>query len=210
MATEDGEAWAFNYKSDHPTSTTNQRYHGFIRFLKENVGENDNASKLECMVDCDCPDYRYRFAYNNAKAGAGTIGHQSDGWKYHNNSSGAAPRSRAQGGVGDYGTGICKHLCALSEFLKTKIEPTAPSPDDEPEQEVEPEVPDKKALKKQPMAPPSTGQQTTDAPDPDDYSDSRGGTDTLQEGHQSALYGRMENFIRTTPQFDVQYEDESD
>lgn len=201
MAMENNEAWTFNYKSDLPTSTTNTRYHGFVKFMKENVESKDDAIQLDCMVDCDCPDYRYRWAYNNAKAGSGTTGAQAGtGWHHHNDNNGGAPRKVGAGGIGDYGTpGLCKHLCSLSEFLKTKIDPVAPDPKDEPVTKTVP------VQKTKPT--PSVEPQTSDAPDPDDYSDSRAGSDTLQEGNGTPLYERIEAFVRTNPQFNVPYED---
>lgn len=199
VATIDGdEAWTFNYKSN--PSTTGNRWHGYVRFLKKDVAEADSAMDLECMVDCDCPDYRYRFAYNNAQADVGAIGRQD--WKHANQNNGRPPRPRSEGGVGDYGVGMCKHLCSLGEFLKTQIEPNAPEPDDA--------KPMAKAVQPAPKVTPETP-ATTDAPDPDDsytdsrsdgYSDSRGG---LSE-NKGRLFGQMDQFVKQHPQFDVNYE----
>jgi len=209
MATENGEAWTFRYKSDHATSTTNEPYHGFVNFVKEGPSwkkESPSADDLPCMVDCDCPDYRFRFAYNNAQAGSGTIGGEGGvpGWKHHNTNNGAAPRPVEDGGVGDYGPGLCKHLCALTEYLKTKVDPDAPDPDEKPE-------PTTKTPVKQPR--PSQGPATSDAPEPGDsysdsrgdssgYSDSRGG---LEESMGSAAQ-RLSQFVRENPTFEVEYE----
>ena len=216
MTLENDEAWTFNYKSDLPTSTTNTRYHGFVRFMKENIESKDDAAALECMVDCDCPDYRYRWAYNNAKAGSGTTGAgglKEAGWPYHNRNNGAAPRSKEQGGVGDYGTpGLCKHLCLLSVFLKTKIDPVAPEPEKptKPVEPIEKPVPIKKPMPpKKPKISPAVAPQTVKAPDSDDeddYTDSRTGSDTLQE-NTGKLMERIMNFVRANPEFDVPYED---
>ena len=198
VTTMDGkEAWTFSYKSN--PSSTGERWHGYIQFLKENVSEKDNAEDLDCRVDCDCPDYRYRYAYNNAQANAGRIGKSPD-WRYGNQNNGQKWKPRSQGGVGDYGVGLCKHLCALSEFLKTNISPEAPAPDDKPP------VPEKKPQKK--PVPPSVAPQTIQAPDPehDSYTDSRAGSDTLQEG-RSMLYERIDHFVKTHPEFEVMCED---
>lgn len=201
MATDTGEAWTFRYKSN--PSSTGQPWHGFIQFFKENVGEDSDksASEYECMVDCDCPDYRYRFAYNNARSGAGTTGRQSGtGWKYHNTNNGAAPKSVADGGVGDYGPGLCKHLCALGKFLETKVSSKAPDPKDK----VPPTAQKKEPPKKEP--PVSQKPPTTAAPKPEDtYSDSRAGSDTLQEQFISPK--TMSEFVRINPEFDVYYEE---
>lgn len=217
MTLDENEAWAFKYKS-HP-STTGKRWHGYVQFFKENVRETDDAMKLECMVDCDCPDYRYRYAYNNAQAGVGRIGKHHD-WPHGNDNNGRKWRPRSQGGVGDYGVGLCKHLCALRDFMMTVVEPNAPEPDDEEDNPPPPPKPKVKA-----KVDPNQKPMTTQAPDPDDdtYTDSRSGSETLQEyalpqaapvqrppGYVSALYKRLEEFVRTHPEFDVQYEDESD
>ncbi len=182
--------------------------------MKENVRQEDDASKLECMVDCDCPDYRYRYAYNNAQAGAGRIGKHSE-WPYGNENNGRKWRPRSQGGVGDYGVGMCKHLCALAEHLRTKVTPEAPEPEDEvppPEKKVKPAEP----------TPPSDKAQTMTAPDPDydTYTDTRSGSETLQEyampqpakppGYVSELYRRMDAFAKANPEFIVEYEDDTD
>lgn len=201
MTLDQNEAWAFSYKSN--PSTTGHRWHGYVQFFKENVKSETDASKLQCMVDCDCPDYRYRYAYNNAQAGAGRIGKHSE-WPYGNENNGQKPRPRSQGGVGDYGVGMCKHLCALGEFLKTKISPEAPEPEDPAP------VPKKKIIKK--PTPPAKAPQTTKAPDPEDdtYTDSRSGSETLMEGI-SSLYDRLDKFAKSNPEFTVMYyEDESD
>lgn len=199
FSTDNGEAWTFNYKSS--PSTTGNRWHGFIRFFKEDVSAKDNAMDLDCMVDCDCPDYRYRYAYNNRQADVGFTGKHPD-WRHNNQNNGQKWKPRSQGGVGDYGVGMCKHLCGLSEYLKTVIEPEAPQPDDK----VPPPVktkPKPKGVQPSVASKPST----TTAPKPEDsYSDSRSGSDTLQEG-RSQLYERLDNFVRTHPQFEAPYED---
>lgn len=211
VTTMDGnEAWTFSYKSS--PSTTGKRWHGFVKFFKDDVSEKDSAEDLECMVDCDCPDFRFRYAYNDAQAGVTTTGANS--W---NKNNGQKWRPRSQGGVGDYGIGLCKHLASLGKFLKTQISSDAPEPEDTPP------VPEKKPAIK--PRPPSIAPQTVNAPDPDDdsYTDSRTGSDTLQEyslpqyttsnsssGKKSELYGRMETFAKSNPEFTVNYEDDTD
>lgn len=208
---DEQEVWTFNYKSN--PSTTGNRWHGYVRFFKEDVSHKDNAMDLHCMVDCDCPDYRYRYAYNNARADIGVVGSQPE-WKYANQNNGKPPRPRADGGVGDYGVGMCKHLCSLAEFLKTQIEPDAPEPDDE----IEPKTSTiKPASIKQPRPSSPSSPTTSNAPNPDDsYSDSRGdsssdseysdGRELQQEGQKSMLYEKFDRFVKTNPIFDVTYE----
>lgn len=199
-STDEGESWLFTYKSQGIHSTTGTRWHGYIRFFKENVSSEENAENLDCKVNCDCPDYRFRYAYNNHKSDAGDLGQNN----------GQPPRPRSQGGVGDYGNGICKHLIALSEYLKTQTSPEAPEPEDTAP------VPEKKPIQK--PVPPSVAPQTSDAPDPDhdeeaddDYSGSRTGSDTLTEriqlGKVSQLYKKIDEFAKQNPEFTVMYED---
>jgi hypothetical protein len=112
----DREAWKFSYKTPRDENTTGLRHQGFIYFFKEGLTPGENAMTIDCSVDCDCPDYKYRWAYNNARAGAGELGGNT-----LNRSNGAAPRI-------NLGVGLCKHLISLKEYLKTKIEgePTSP------------------------------------------------------------------------------------
>jgi hypothetical protein len=213
------EAWTFSYKSN--PSTTGQRWQGYVRFLKEDVSQKDRADELECMVDCTCPDYRFRWAYNNAKQDAGALGPSA--WNANN---GRPPRPREQGGVGDLGPGMCKHLISLGEYLKTSIEPEAPQPDDpqpEPKQKAAPTPAPKPApqaapkpkptpapapVAKKPSAPAAP---TLQAPSPEDAETNTRGYDdsdpyALQEG-SNQLTAKINNFVKTQPEFQVPYED---
>ena len=190
---DDNEAWTFSYKSQGNHSTTGQRHHGFIRFFKENISANDDVEDLDCMVDCSCEDYRYRFAYRNAKNGAGTTGNNS-----LNKNNGRTPLP-----VND-NSGICKHLVSLGRFLKTSI--NAPNPEDETPSL----APVKEPQKVSPMRP-SQCPSTTKAPEPgDSYSDSRGG-DSYSDGRElqegvSGLYDKFQQFVKNNPEFEVPYE----
>ena len=72
---------------------------------------------MECKVDCGCPDYMYKFAHNNFKQGAGDIGPDS-----LNKCINRPPQPAY-----DIGEGLCKHLAALRNYLKTKISSTKKS-----------------------------------------------------------------------------------
>lgn len=186
------EAWMFSYKSN--PSTTGKRWHGYVRFLKENVDNARSAEDLECMVDCDCPDYRYRWAYNNAKDGSGITGPNS--W---NKNNGKPPRPKSMGGVGDMGVGLCKHLVSLSEYLKTKIDPTAPEPEEKESLPIQPSVSvPVKSTKSVASAP---EKPTTQSP----YSDTRSGD--LME-NKSIFRTKLDSFVENNPEFDVYYNDE--
>lgn len=194
VETMDGdEAWTFSYKSS--PSTTGQRWAGYVRFFKEDVSSKESAGELDCIVDCECPDYRYRWAYANTKQDASVVGGNS--WSGCINS----PPNRTNP---DQVPGMCKHLISLGEFLKTKLEPDAPEPEDTPERPTYHPTKIQPKVKVTPTTP-----QTSDAPDPEDsysdsreggtYSDSRGG---LQE-QGNRLFERMTSFVRSTPVFDV-------
>ena len=111
---EDNEQWNFRYKSSRVSSVTDETFEGHITFLKGEVGRNDDATMLECKVDCGCPDYMYKFAYNNYAKGAGDIGPGSE-----NNAINRRPKPAY-----DIGEGLCKHLSALSKYLTTKLKAT--------------------------------------------------------------------------------------
>ena len=111
------EQWNFRYKSSPQTTVTDERFQGRITFIKGEVGPDDDANELECEVDCGCPDYMYRFAANNAAAGAGAMGRDAI-----NKAINRKPKPAY-----DLGEGLCKHLCALSKDLQTKITNTGKS-----------------------------------------------------------------------------------
>jgi hypothetical protein len=96
------------------------RHQGFIYFFKEDIQPGDNAMKVDCSVDCSCPDYKYRFSYANKQADAGENGSNSlnKGFDY--------PSSINRG------PGLCKHLIALKEYLRTEIEGEPQQPRQEP------------------------------------------------------------------------------
>ena len=114
--TDDGEAWTFSYKSDAQHSTTGKRWHGMINFLKDDISSTEDAGAVNCKVYCNCPDFFYRWEYNNTKAGASELS------KNHNGQP-PRPRDGIPPGVGDLGEGLCKHLIALASYLETAIEP---------------------------------------------------------------------------------------
>ena len=118
ISTENGlETWNFRYKSSPQTTVTDKPFRGSISFIKGEVGQNDDAMKMKCKVDCECPDFMYRFAYNDAAKGASQVGTDS--------LSGCLNRRPKP--AYDYGEGLCKHLTALGRFLKTKIQATKKS-----------------------------------------------------------------------------------
>ena len=189
MSMSKRETWTFRYKS-YP-STTGNPWHGYIQFFKKDAAEKENAADLDCIVDCDCPDYRYRWAYANTQQGASRIGRRS--WNQCKN----APPNKTNPGQEP---GLCKHLISLGKYLKTKLDPTAPEPG---EGEYDPYRVKPRIKQKEPVALPSS----TQAPEPEDgYSDSRTGSETLQEDinfKRSMLYDRIDNFVNENPEFEI-------
>lgn len=115
VSIEEGqEQWNFRYKSSPTTTVTDKPFEGHITFLKGEVESDDDATDLDCKVDCGCPDFMYRFAYNDTQKDASVVGPDS--------LSGCINRRPKP--AYDYGEGLCKHLAALSRYLKTKISAT--------------------------------------------------------------------------------------
>lgn len=114
---EEKERWNFRYKSSPKTTVTDQPFRGSITFMKGELHQNDDAEKVMCKVDCECPDFMYRFAYNDTAKGASQIGKDS-----LNKALNRKPKPAY-----DEGEGLCKHLIALGRFLKTQIAATKKS-----------------------------------------------------------------------------------
>lgn len=111
---EEKERWNFRYKTSPKNTVTDKPFRGSITFLKGELHQNDDAEKVMCKVDCECPDFMYRFAYNDTAKGASQIGKDS-----LNKALNRRPKPAY-----DEGEGLCKHLVALGRFLKTKIDTT--------------------------------------------------------------------------------------
>ena len=109
--------WRLKNKGCDYSLQTDKPFRGSITFLKGEFEEGDDATKLECKVDCGCPDFMYRFAYNDTAKGASKVGPDS--------LSGCLNRRPKP--AYDEGVGLCKHLISLGRFLKTKIEATRKS-----------------------------------------------------------------------------------
>jgi len=108
---EDSVYWAFNFKAF--PSTTGLRHHGYIKFLKPRSPRP--LENVDCIVDCDCQDYRYRWAWSNKQRGASKVGPQS-----MNGAENRAPRVTNPNNI----PGLCKHILAL------KVEIWGTGPDD--------------------------------------------------------------------------------
>lgn len=96
--------WSFNFKS--APSTTGLRHHGYIRFFKPSRPKQ--LQQLDCVLDCTCPDYKYRWAWANKQRGSSFVGPRS-----LNQAWNQAPRVTNPTGR----PGLCKHLLALKDYI---------------------------------------------------------------------------------------------
>jgi hypothetical protein len=109
-ATNTSENWNFAYKSPPSHNTTGKGWQGRITFAKNSP--DVSANKIPCIVDCSCPDYRYKWAVANKDKQAGVVGATS-----LNKNNGQFPRV-----TNPYlAPGLCKHLISLKEYLRTKL-----------------------------------------------------------------------------------------
>jgi len=121
VSLEDGkESWNFRYSSN-PSNTAvdaKEPLRGSIEFFKEiQDRDRENAADLPCKVDCNCRDFRYRWAYNDYAQNASKIGPDS-----LNKCINRSPKPAY-----DLGEGLCKHLIALERYLRTRIRATGKS-----------------------------------------------------------------------------------
>lgn len=100
--------YTFNFKSN--PSTTGLRHRGYIKFFKP-LHKNPRKvplQHLDCLVDCSCPDYRYRWAWANKQRQSSVVGPQS-----LNQAWNKAPRKTNPKGA----PGLCKHILATRQFI---------------------------------------------------------------------------------------------
>ena len=105
---QDAIYYAFNFKSN--PSTTGLRHRGYIKFFKP-LRRNPRdvpLQHLECLVDCMCPDFRYRWAWANKQRGSSRVGPDS-----LNQAWNRAPRITNPSGR----PGLCKHILAARGYI---------------------------------------------------------------------------------------------
>ena len=199
---DEDEAWTFNYKSN--PSTTGDRWHGYVRFLKESaIGENKSMDDIDCKIECDCPDFRYRYRYNDAAIGASDNNDNPDFKRTRDDYNKQKPRM-----PGNNKVGMCKHLCALADFLKTKIDPTeVPTPEDEvPEKN--PNDNEKKSSLPEPKdnTHPNNVDMRTGSDSDNDKTDSTSDStsDSIRENDAPktvGAYQKIDTFVKSMPSF---------
>ena len=69
--------YIFNFKAN--PSTTGLRHRGYVKFFKplHKNPKNVPLQHLECLVDCTCPDFRYRWAWADKQRQSSVVGAQS-------------------------------------------------------------------------------------------------------------------------------------
>lgn len=106
----DSNYWWFNFKSF--PSTTGLRHKGFIRFIKPrgmvDPAERRPLEQVHCEVDCQCPDFKYRWAWSNKQRQASRVGANSLNQCINRAPRITNPTNRP---------GLCKHLLALRNFI---------------------------------------------------------------------------------------------
>lgn len=108
-AYDDSVYYVFNFKSF--PSTTGKRHKGFIKFFKPKTQKP--LEKIECLVDCTCPDFRYRWAWANKQRGSSVVGAKSMNQALNRAPRITNPRARP---------GLCKHVLALRDFVYGQYE----------------------------------------------------------------------------------------
>jgi hypothetical protein len=110
MASRGPKHWNFRFTSAPNNNTTGKSWKGRIGFPKSTgVARPD---RLMCEVDCECPDYKYRWAWANNRKDAGPIGFGS-----FNKCIDQAPRETNPTNR----PGLCKHLLALKDGLRQRL-----------------------------------------------------------------------------------------
>lgn len=103
---QDAVYYIFNFKAN--PSTTGLRHKGYVKFYKPRNPRRTPLQKLECLVDCTCPDFRYRWAWANKQRGSGVVGPKS-----LNQALNRAPKKTNPQGK----PGLCKHVLAAREYI---------------------------------------------------------------------------------------------
>lgn len=105
---QDAVYYIFNFKAN--PSTTGLRHRGYVKFFKPKLKNPKNVplQHMECLVDCTCPDFRYRWAWANKQRQSSLVGPQS-----LNQAWNKAPRKTNPKGT----PGLCKHILATRQYI---------------------------------------------------------------------------------------------
>lgn len=118
---QDAVYYIFNFKAN--PSTTGLRHRGYVKFFKPKNKNPKNVplQHLECLVDCECPDFRYRWAWANKQRQSSVVGPSS-----LNQAWNKAPKITNPSGR----PGLCKHILATRAYIYGLL---ASFPGDEPD-----------------------------------------------------------------------------
>lgn len=106
-ANSDAVYHSFNFKSF--PSTTGLRHHGYIKFVKPKGKANGvPLQHIPCVVDCTCPDMRYRWAWVLKQHQSGAVGDKS-----LNKALNLAPKKTNPAKI----PGLCKHILAARNYI---------------------------------------------------------------------------------------------
>lgn len=100
--------YIFNFKAN--PSTTGLRHRGYVKFFKPKNKNPKNVplQHLDCLVDCTCPDFRYRWAWANKQRQSSVVGPNS-----LNQAWNKAPKKTNPSGR----PGLCKHILATRSYI---------------------------------------------------------------------------------------------
>ena len=105
---QDAIYYIFNFKAN--PSTTGLRHRGYIKFFKPKRKNPKDVplQHLECLVDCGCPDFRYRWAWSLKQRGSSRVGPGSLNQAWNKAPRITNPKNRVS---------MCKHLLAARGFI---------------------------------------------------------------------------------------------
>lgn len=104
-AYKDQEAYYFNAKS--APSTTGLRHKGYVKVFKPK-DPNTPLEKVDCEVDCQCPDYKFRWAWANKQRGSSKVGPNSLNQAWNQAPRKTNPKGRP---------GLCKHIISTRDYI---------------------------------------------------------------------------------------------
>lgn len=103
---QDAAYYHFNYKS--APSTTGLRHHGYVKFKRPVLNSDRHAEDISCVVDCTCPDFKFRWSWADKQRGASRVGPGSMNRAWNRAPIVTNPTARP---------GLCKHLLAVADYI---------------------------------------------------------------------------------------------
>ena len=105
---QDTVYYIFNFKAN--PSTTGLRHRGYVKFFKPQHKNPKSVplQHLDCLVDCTCPDFRYRWAWANKQRQSSRVGADSLNQAWNKAPKITNPKGKP---------GLCKHILATRQYL---------------------------------------------------------------------------------------------